>query len=128
MSPVTYADTLEGSHTSLIPLEHILADDSFVVTKAAQLYAPHTPPEHPYISPLYGALGGLPPLLITVGTDEILFDDALRFYQKARLSGVDATLLVGDHMVHSWPIFSERFPEAAQAVEQIAQFLQGRTP
>lgn len=126
MSPVTYVDSLEGTHTSLKPLERVLADDSFLVTRAARLYAPDTDPRHPYLSPLYGSLSGLPPLLLTVGTDEILFDDTIRFYQKARLSGVDATLLVGDHMTHSWPIFSDRFPEAAQAVDAIGRFLHAR--
>lgn len=58
MSPVTYTDTLEGSHTSLVPLEPILAEDSFILTEVMRLYAPHESPRHPYISPLYGDLSG----------------------------------------------------------------------
>jgi len=122
MSPVTFVDTLEGSHTRLIPLEKILPEDSFVVTVAAAQYAPGWDLKTPYISPLYADLTGLPPTFVSVGTDEILFDDAIRFYQKARLCGVDAELLVGDRMPHSWPIFLNDFPEAGEAIDRIGAF------
>lgn len=126
MSPVTYTDTLEGSHTSLVPLEPILAEDSFILTEVMRLYAPHESPRHPYISPLYGDLSGLPPVLITVGTDEILFDDAVRLYQKLRLLDQEAELIVGDHMTHSWPIFIGNFPEAEEAVTRIGRYIRTR--
>lgn len=51
-------------------------------------------PCHPWISPLYGDLRGLPPILIQVGDHEILLDDSLRFAENARLAGVDITLHV----------------------------------
>lgn len=123
LSPVTYADTLDGSHTALTSLEPILAEDSFVLTEVVKLYAPGESPKNLYISPLYGDLKGLPPMLLMVGTDEILFDDTIRLYQKARLCGVPANLIVGDHMTHSWPIFIGTFPEAKKAVEEIGEYI-----
>lgn len=123
MSPVTYLDSMEGSHTELAHLDRILAEDSFVISEAAELYAPGMDKKLPGLSPLYGDLRGLPPMQIFVGTDELLFDDSLRFYRKSREAGNNVELIVGDHMVHSWPIFMNRFPEAETAVNTMAFFI-----
>ena len=75
MSPITFMDTMEGSHTELADRDLILAEDSFILSDVAELYAPGWDKRHPYLSPLYGDLSGLPPMLLLVGTDEKLFDD-----------------------------------------------------
>lgn len=77
---------------------------------------------HPLVSPLYGDYAGLPPLLITTGTWEILMDDAVRVAEKARLAGVEVELEVGQDMMHIWPYFLGKFPEAARTVELIGAF------
>ncbi|MEA2008269.1 MAG: alpha/beta hydrolase [Chloroflexota bacterium] len=77
---------------------------------------------NPLISPLYADVEGLPPLLIQVGADEILLDDATRFAEKARKSGVDATLEVWDEMFHVFQI-TPFLTEAKQAVNHIAEFV-----
>ena len=123
MSPITFLDSMEGSHTDLAPLDHILAEDSFVISEVAERYAPGADKRQPELSPLYGDLRGLPPMQIFVGTDELPFDDAVRFYQKSRMAGNEAELVVGDHMCHSWPIFMGQFPEAEAAVGAMAAFL-----
>lgn len=87
MSPVTFLDSMEGSHTELADLDLILAEDSFVICDVAELYAPGRDKKHPWLSPLYGELEGLPPMQLFVGTDEMLFDDTIRFYQKNRQVG-----------------------------------------
>jgi epsilon-lactone hydrolase len=48
----------------------------------------------PHISPIFGDLSGLPPLLIQVGSHEILLSDALRLAERAALSDVPVTLEV----------------------------------
>lgn len=53
-------------------------------------------------SPIYGALGGLPPLLLAVGGDEVLLDDARRFAEAASAAGVDVTLDIYDGMPHAF--------------------------
>jgi epsilon-lactone hydrolase len=83
-------------------------------------------PEDPYISPLYGDLHGLPPLFINVGEWETMLDDSTRFAEKARQSGVDVTLRVGEQMVHCYPLMAPLFPEATQAMEEIAAYIKGR--
>lgn len=122
-SPITFVDTLEGSHTDLLELDIILPEDSLIVTDVAELYAPGHDKRDPYLSPLYGDLTGLPPMQIFVGTDELLFDDSIRYYQKLRKSGGEAELVVGDHMCHSWFSFSKTFPEGQEAVQKMSAFL-----
>lgn len=123
MSPITFLDSMEGSHSELAASDLILAEDSFVLCDVAELYAPGWDKKNPYLSPLYGDLTGLPPMQLLVGTDELLFDDTIRFYQKSRQAGNYVELIVGDHMTHSWPIFMQQFPEAEEAVWQMSEFL-----
>ncbi len=78
---------------------------------------------HPWISPLYGDLHGLPPLLIYAAGHDVLVDDSTRFAEKARLSGVDVTLRVGEGMFHCYPALSPLFPEARQAMDEICAFI-----
>ncbi len=80
----------------------------------------------PWISPLYGDLHGLPPLLITVGTAENGLNDSVRFAEKAKAAGVDVTLRVGEGMVHCYPLFAPLFPEATQAMAEICAFIKER--
>jgi acetyl esterase/lipase len=77
----------------------------------------------PYMSPLYGDPHGLPPLFISVGDDETLRDDSVRFADKAIASGVDTTLRVGEGMVHCYPLMAPMFPEATQALDEICDFI-----
>ena len=79
--------------------------------------------QNPYASPLYGDLHSLPPLLIHVGTHEVLLDDSLRFAEKARAAGVDVTLEVWPDMMHVWHFFAPFLPEARQAIGEIGTFI-----
>ena len=80
-------------------------------------------PENPWISPLYGELQDLPPILIVVGGHEILLDDSVRFAAKAQAAGTDVTLRIWEGMVHCFPMFAPMFPEAAQAWDEIIRFI-----
>lgn len=74
-------------------------------------------------SPLFRDLRGLPPLLITVGTAEVLLSDATRLAERAREAGVDVTLRVADDMIHVWQLFAETLPEARMSIEEIGSFV-----
>jgi epsilon-lactone hydrolase len=77
----------------------------------------------PYLSPLYGDLCGLVPMLIYVGGEETLLDDAVRFAAKAKNAGVDVTLRVGEGLFHCYPACTPLFPEASQAMKEICAFI-----
>jgi len=96
------------------------------VADAAAYYVGSDSPTNPLISPLYGDLAGLPPLLIHVGDYEILLDDSTRLAQKARAAGVDVTLRVWDGMWHVFQALASRVPEARRSVDEIGAWVQSR--
>ncbi|MGO4330805.1 alpha/beta hydrolase [Cupriavidus sp. 2TAF22] len=83
-------------------------------------------PRHPLASPVFGDLGGLPPILIHVGGDEILLDDATRLAARAAVAGVDIGLRAWPAMFHAWHMWHGILPEARQALQEGADFIRGR--
>ena len=81
----------------------------------------------PLASPYYADLQGLPPLLVQVGTAEVLLDDSLRLADRAKEAGVDVTLEVWDDMPHVWQAFASFLPEAREALDHCGQFVQKHT-
>ncbi|MPM12839.1 Monoterpene epsilon-lactone hydrolase [bioreactor metagenome] len=86
-------------------------------------YCGKNDPENPWISPLYGDLKGLPPIIIQVGDYEIMLDDSIQFANKAKEAGVDMTLHVWPEMVHCFPLLAPLFPEATAAWNESIRFL-----
>ena len=91
--------------------------------EAARLYLNDANPQTPLASPVYANLKGLPPLLIQVGSEEVLLSDSERLAENARLSGVDVTLEVWDSMQHVWQFAASFLPEARQAIDRIGEFI-----
>ena len=79
-------------------------------------------PKTPLASPLFASLAGLPPLLIQVGTADLLFSDSERLAAAAAQAGVDVALQIGEGLPHVYPLLLGT-PEAAEATEQIGKFL-----
>ena len=87
-------------------------------------YLAGSDPQHPLASPLFADLTGLPPLLIQVGTAEILLSDSERLADKARAAGVEVTLHREDHAPHIYPSLTD-VPQAHEATTRIGTFLRG---
>lgn len=102
--------------------------DPFISTEMWRLcsksYLGTVDPFNPLASPLYADLQGLPPLLIQVGTSEVLLDDSVRLAERARTAGVDVRLKIWNDMIHIFAIFAVFTPESRQAIEQIGDFIQ----
>ncbi len=92
-------------------------------TRYAQMYIGGGDTKTPLASPLYATLKGLPPLLILVGTSEVLLDDSTRFAKKAKEVGLNCELEVWEEMVHIWPFFAAELPEGRQAIDRMAAFI-----
>ena len=92
----------------------------------AKMYIAGAGLKDPLVSPLYGNLKGLPPLLILVGTWEVLLDDSTRFAAKAKEAGVQVDLEVWDEMIHIWPYFAAVLPEGRQAIDRMGAFIKAR--
>jgi len=97
------------------------------VAEMARAYLGATDPRAPLASPLFADLRGLPPLLIHVGSDEVLLDDAIGLAERAKAAGVDATLEQWDRMIHVWHWFLHLLDEAQAAIDSIGAFVRTRT-
>ncbi|HLK32906.1 MAG TPA: alpha/beta hydrolase, partial [Terriglobales bacterium] len=91
--------------------------------KFADWYLGGQDARNPLVSPLHADLRGLPPLLIQVGTSEILLDDALRLAERARAAGVKVKLTQYEDMPHVWHVFASFLPEGRQAAKEIGEFV-----
>ncbi|MFE2460860.1 alpha/beta hydrolase [Streptomyces sp. NPDC059402] len=80
----------------------------------------------PLASPLFGDLSGLPPLLVQVGANEVLLDDAVRLAGRAGADDVEVTLEVGPGLPHVFQHHHGRLEEADAALDRAARFLTAR--
>jgi len=72
----------------------------------------------PHVSPVFGDYAGMPPLLLIVGSSELLLDDSVRVAQRCP----GAQLLVWNGMPHVFPAF-DFLPEAREATQRIGRFV-----
>ncbi|MRH98803.1 alpha/beta hydrolase [Agrobacterium tumefaciens] len=79
----------------------------------------------PRISPLFADMHGFPPMLIHVGSDEILLDDAIEIDRKVRAAGGESHLEVWPEMLHVWHIQTGSLPQAHDALQRAGEFLIG---
>jgi monoterpene epsilon-lactone hydrolase len=93
----------------------------------AAAYLGSTSPRTPLASPLYGNFAGLPPLLIQVGSAEILLDDATRLAARAGAAGVKVRLDIWPEMFHVWHTQAWQLDEAREALDDAAAFLNPRS-
>ncbi len=84
-------------------------------------YAGNADLTHPYLSPLFGDIAQLPPILLLCGTSEIFYPDALLFVQKVTAANGNIQFHQGPEMFHDWTLFPF-LPEAEKAIQVIANF------
>jgi monoterpene epsilon-lactone hydrolase len=92
----------------------------------ASLYLDGRDPKTPLASPLFANLEGLPPLLIQVGSEEVLLDDAVGLDCRAREAGVDSTLEVWEDMIHVWHVFFQMLKEGRDGIARIGEYFKSR--
>lgn len=120
LSPWLDASMTHPDIASLNAIDPLLDADG--LARAGQLYAGELDIFHPWISPLYGPLTGLPPISLFIGTQDILFPDCKRLVGYARALDVSIDQHVYEDMFHGW-MFSS-MPEGRRAMEQIVELLQ----
>ncbi|WP_410050590.1 alpha/beta hydrolase [Bosea sp. BH3] len=92
----------------------------------AAAYLQGRDPRMPMVSPIHADLRGLPPLLIQVGSDETLLDDAVRLAGVAAAADVRTTLQVWPHMIHAWHLFYEQLADGRRALAEMGAFVRAR--
>lgn len=93
--------------------------DTAYMPATAAAYHADADPADPRVSPLFGPLTGLPPLLVQVGSDEVLYDDARRLTDAVTAAVFQEW--VG--MIHVWPYFAHRVDEGGWAIAQGGDFV-----
>jgi acetyl esterase/lipase len=93
-----------------------------LLEKYAKYYAGDFERNLPLISPVFADLKGLPPLLIHVGTNEILLDQATQIMENAHIAGVDVALETWEGMFHVFQILPF-LPETQQSLDHISKFI-----
>lgn len=77
----------------------------------------------PYLSPVYGDYLGFPKMLLQVGTNELLYDDTIRVYEKALDKGVDVKQTTYYGMFHCFQLGGDKLKEAVEAWAEIEEFI-----
>lgn len=135
-------DPLPGAAYLLSPWTDLTASGESTSTKAdvdpmieldslksfADKYAGGQSLDTPGISPLFADLSGLPPLLVQVGSDEILLSDSTRLVERASAAGVMVDFEIAPGMWHVFQLFGGMMPEATTALVEAASFIRAKTP
>ena len=118
-----WADMTVSSETMKTRADLICRQDW--LDDCAQLYVGDDR-QNPTASPAHGDYTGMPPILLQVGDAEVLLDDSRKIADIARAAGVDVTLEEWPEMSHDWHLMTPAVPEANQAVDKIAEWLNAR--
>ncbi|MBY5536367.1 alpha/beta hydrolase [Rhizobium leguminosarum] len=120
LSPITDLAATGGSMTSNAESDPLVSKMS--IESLRKTYLGSRSPTDPQASPLYADMTGFPPLLLQVGSGEVLLDDTLRLADKARRAGVDVTTEVWPGMPHQWQLFPSLLDDADRSSQNIAEF------
>lgn len=102
------------------PAGRLIEDEYFLVAYAGRA-ADRTNPD---ISPLFGELRGLPPILMVIGEDDILFEDNLAMATRLLAAGVEVDLRVYSASPHAFAGHATSIAQAA--LDGIDEWLQAR--
>ncbi|MER7754726.1 alpha/beta hydrolase [Kitasatospora sp. NPDC097643] len=122
ISPWTDLTGSGETHRTLADQDPMLSQDVVALVTAAYL-ADAVQPADPYVSPLFGDVTGLPPVLVQVGSREVLLSDAQRFTAALDAAGGTGELEVWPGMVHVWHLHHARLGKARQAVARLGAWL-----
>ena len=121
ISPWTDLSCAAPSHFSHAGRDPVLRTED--LRAMGRLYLAGADPRDPLVSPAYADLKGFPPLLIQVGTEEILLDDAAALAERASEAGVEVVHEVWPGMFHVWHYYFPLLGEGREAVAALARFL-----
>jgi epsilon-lactone hydrolase len=114
--------TLSGESMRSMAVSDISLDPEYL-RQSALNYAGETPLNDPDCSPLFGIPTGMPPVLLQVGTDEILRDDSIRYAESSARLGNAVELEIYEGMHHVFPLNIKELKTSRLAVERAANFL-----
>ena len=123
LSPWTDLSCAAATHDTHAARDPLLSSDDLRAMGAR--YLGSAAATDPLASPAFADLAGLPPMLVQVGTEEILLDDARRLTERARAAGVPTEYQEWAGMFHVWQYYFPLLSEGRDAVRAIGRFLSG---
>lgn len=93
-----------------------------------KMYLKNHKAKNPFVSPIYADLHGLPPLMLQVGSHELLLDDIIKFHKKAKDAEVEVTFELWKDLFHCFQIFSSKITAGQQAIENIGNYIKNVLP
>jgi monoterpene epsilon-lactone hydrolase len=120
-SPMTDLALTSASMQTQAEADPIFTKDALAAFVQHYLHG-HAPHDE-LASPLYGELAGLPPLLVHVGTEEVLRDDSLRYAERAHAAGGLTDLHVWEGMPHGFAASADTLLAARLALDLSGAFL-----
>ena len=87
-------------------------------------YVGDADPMDPYVSPLFGDFRQFPPMLIQVGSIEMLLSDSVEVAAKARQQGVKVRLSIYEGMFHVFQMAYLNIPESKKAWAEVGKFIE----
>ncbi|MFC7879023.1 alpha/beta hydrolase [Isoptericola sp. NPDC057391] len=112
-------DLTESGDSFVTNAPHDLALASLREVNA--LYADGADLTHPYLSPLFGDLGGFPPTFLQTGTRDLFLSNTVRMHRRLRAAGVETELHVFEGMPHGG--FGGAAPEDAELDAEVRDFV-----
>lgn len=122
MSPLVDFHLNGDTETTLADADPALSNREDVVA-GLKAYADPADWSNPYVSPIYGDFNKpFPPVLLQVGTKEILLSDSVRLYQMLKTHGHDVELDVYEGMAHGFQAYMTGTPEQKAAYAEVQRF------
>jgi len=90
---------------------------------AAAYLAAGTDRNDPRVSPLFADFRNFPPMLIQIGSEETLLDDAIRLAARASAADVAVTLETWPRMIHAWPLWNAHLEDGRRAIASAGSFI-----
>ena len=123
MSPWTDVTASGESYTDNYEIDPIFGN-----TKESLIYNNPYPkdedPAQPYISPVNGNFEGFPPMLIQVGTYEMLLSDSRNVVKKAKEAGCRIRYTEYEGMFHVFQMALTMVPESKRAWSEVGKFIE----
>ena len=120
-SPLTDLTFSGESATTKADVDPVLSVERLSSTVAAYIGGANA--KLPLLSPLFADLSDLPPLLIQVGSFEVLLDDSVRLAARAAAADVAVSLQVAQRMPHVFQSRGAEETQAVQALESVGAFI-----
>jgi acetyl esterase/lipase len=125
MSPWTDLTATGDSWTTNVDSELLIRPE--VMQRATEWYCGDRDVGDPRLSPLFADVRGLPPMIIQVSDEELLYSDSTALAEAAGAAGVDVRLEVSNGMWHVWQLQAPVVPEARASIESAGAFIRHHT-